>query len=376
MEASVLDLIAGFMPVIPAVAPAAAVPTAAPRENNDCSARSQQHASAAANDGLDSEEDGGWDGEEIVPVVHLICFSKNRAFQLDQLLKSAKQHLCGVAGAAGDVGDDNNDCPIQGIKAREPDESPVVSLDKPSAGGVGLLRISVLYLVAQDEVLVNAMGSTMAPAAVAADMTTEQKKQEPSSCDRDYCHRSASQPPSNSASTSINSDSPNVAQQNSHHQLKLAQQKDESHEESDEAAHVSAAITTAIGASVSSSEYEDSLSSNAVVMSSPPQQALRQPECRHDGNYERQQTLINVQASYDLVIRRHPEVNFVRESPGQFADQLRELVRRSETGRFGAAATGEECRRRGDFVLFAVDDMFFYRDFEVADATRLLHEGV
>lgn len=85
-----------------------------------------------------------------------------------------------------------------------------------------------------------------------------------------------------------------------------------------------------------------------------------------------------MQDSYDLVQRRHPGVRFVRERPGEFCDQLCSLVGEgSEEG--GTGGTGDGFEGGADdeerFVLFAVDDMFFYRDFELPGALRLLARG-
>ncbi|CAM9942030.1 unnamed protein product [Ascophyllum nodosum] len=72
----------------------------------------------------------------------------------------------------------------------------------------------------------------------------------------------------------------------------------------------------------------------------------------------------SMEDSYDMVRRRHPSVTFIREEPGRFCDQLLELVESSKDRKQGGEAEA--------FVLFAVDDMFFYRDFGLPGALRLL----
>lgn len=82
-----------------------------------------------------------------------------------------------------------------------------------------------------------------------------------------------------------------------------------------------------------------------------------------------------MEESYDIVRCRHPDVRFVRERPGEFCDQLCSLVR-EETGEPAPASTGDGHEGREErFVLFAVDDMFFYRDFELPGALELLSTG-
>eukprot|EP00752_Nemacystus_decipiens_P002571 g2409.t1 len=79
-----------------------------------------------------------------------------------------------------------------------------------------------------------------------------------------------------------------------------------------------------------------------------------------------------MEESYDIVRRRHPDVRFVRERAGGFCGQLRSLVR-EEAGEPTPPGTGGEHEGREErFVLFAVDDMFFYRDFELPGALELL----
>lgn len=66
--------------------------------------------------------------------------------------------------------------------------------------------------------------------------------------------------------------------------------------------------------------------------------------------------------SYNLVRRRHPAVVFVQEQPGLFCDQLVQLLKDEQEG-------------EKNFVLFVVDDMFFYRDFDLSGAVGLLAKG-
>jgi len=83
-----------------------------------------------------------------------------------------------------------------------------------------------------------------------------------------------------------------------------------------------------------------------------------------------------MEESYHIVRQRHPDVRFVRERPGEFCDQLCSLV--GETGSDeGSGQKGDEHELGGQetFVMFAVDDMFFYRDFELPSALRLLSRG-
>ena len=83
-----------------------------------------------------------------------------------------------------------------------------------------------------------------------------------------------------------------------------------------------------------------------------------------------------MQESYDLVHRRHPDVVFVREKPGEFCDQLSSLVR-AAAGNVAESedAEGKEEEKEERFVMFAVDDMFFYRDFGLPSALGLLSTG-
>lgn len=83
-----------------------------------------------------------------------------------------------------------------------------------------------------------------------------------------------------------------------------------------------------------------------------------------------------MQESYDLVQRRHPGVTFVRENPGEFCDQLSSLVR-AAAGKVAESedVEGKEEEKEERFVLFAVDDMLFYRDFGLPSALRLLATG-
>lgn len=66
--------------------------------------------------------------------------------------------------------------------------------------------------------------------------------------------------------------------------------------------------------------------------------------------------------SYALVAQRHQDVTFVKEQEGKFRRQLEGLVQHKVAG-------------ETNFVLFVVDDMFFYRDFDVANAVDLLQNG-
>lgn len=83
-----------------------------------------------------------------------------------------------------------------------------------------------------------------------------------------------------------------------------------------------------------------------------------------------------MQESYDLVQQRHPSVTFVSETPGGFCDQLSSLVR-AAPGEVAEVVGGKEEEEEGEerFVMFAVDDMFFYRDFCLSSALRLLGTG-
>lgn len=82
-----------------------------------------------------------------------------------------------------------------------------------------------------------------------------------------------------------------------------------------------------------------------------------------------------MEESYNLVRRRHPNVRFLRERPGEFCTQFRSLVSEEweESAKEGEGGQDEEGGEA--FVLFAVDDMFFYRDFRLPDAVRLLATG-
>lgn len=88
-----------------------------------------------------------------------------------------------------------------------------------------------------------------------------------------------------------------------------------------------------------------------------------------------------MQESYDLVQKRHPCVSFVREKPGQFCDQLCELVQHVPRRDVLDHEIEEEHNINeqeetcGRYVLFAVDDMFFYNDCSLPHATRLLEVG-
>eukprot|EP00953_Heterococcus_sp_UTEX-ZZ885_P022421 12406-Heterococcus_DN1.PRE.5 len=69
-------------------------------------------------------------------------------------------------------------------------------------------------------------------------------------------------------------------------------------------------------------------------------------------------------ASYEHVAKQHPQVDFVAEQPGSFAEQLQTLVAASNSSAAAAQA----------FTLFAVDDMIFYAQpsFPLAAATAAL----
>ncbi|CAM9333384.1 unnamed protein product [Pylaiella littoralis] len=188
-------------------------------------------------------------------VVHMICFSKNRAFQLDQLLESSMRHLLFAKEESGQGGQ-------EGARTKNP--------------GVQL-RVSVLYL---------ASGF--------------------------------------SAATDLNVD-----------------------------------VAAAAAAATRGKEKGAALSSS-------------RSGCR------------TMQGSYDLVQQKHPGVRFVRERPGEFCKQLCSLVGEEQRGEETVAAGpmgGDGFEEGGEaadndvgetFVLFAVDDMFFYRDFELSAALRLL----
>lgn len=188
--------------------------------------------------------------------VHLICFSKDRAFQLDQLLESADRHLQLVEHGGGEG-------------------------DSGSAPPTVRLQMSVLYLTTD---------------TAGGDGITAEDTAAPSP-------RGAGAP-------------------------------------------------------------EDAPVEKATEASSSPSPT--------HGAQNRRRTM---EESYSLVRRRHPGVKFVRERPGEFCDQLCSLL--GEDRRKGAKGREDEDRdsEAAAFVLFAVDDMFFYRDFELPGALSLLTRG-
>lgn len=244
MEQSILGMIAGFMPSGPPVPPTTKKipdPRDAPLNN----------ASTTASD------------EERLRDVHMICFSKDRAFQLDQLLESANRHLLLT------------------------DEDQVVRAPVT-------LRISVLYTFSTPSPVGSMTSSTAAPATAARVVPTP--AQAVDNHDEGVTSRCCSV-----------ADSIPVRTNDGHGQ------------------------TTAVSAS----------GLEGLTRS--------------------------MEASYDLVRQRHPAVTFIHEKPGLFCDQLLELV-----------ANGENNHQQGGverFVVFAVDDMLFYRDFNLPGALRLLSRG-
>lgn len=259
---SLISMIAGFLPPASTTpsSPSPPAPLVSFRRSS-----SIDTAGAYGNGNVMLLPAAGGDGAEAataVPrrrVVHMICFSKNRAFQLDQLLESSKRHLRLVQ-------EENERAGEGGPRI----QTPAVHL-----------RVSVLYL--------------------ASSTTT-------------------------------------------------------------------AAAATAVGASTGGKEQE------AALSSSPPAGC----GCR------------TMRDSYDLVKRRHPGVRFVRERPGEFCEQLCSLICEGQRGEesegaVAAERTGDDGFKEGDgeandndeenFVLFAVDDMFFYSDFKLPAALRLLTRG-
>eukprot|EP00903_Cladosiphon_okamuranus_P010619 g10042.t1 len=250
-DVSIMGMITGFLPTS-ADLPPPRNPTDASTERSgpaagaaSASASVSVSAAAAAAEATGSPTAGHGGAATCRRVVHMICFSKDRAFQLDQLLESSKRHLQFVhemgRGCAGEP--------------REPDQ----------------LRVSVLYV------------ASAAPSPDAA--------------------------PSPGA--------PDTAGK----------------------VGVPEEVLRAAGP-------------GAAPCSSGSGRTMEE--------------------SYAIVRRRHPDVRFVRERPGEFCDQLRSLVR-EEAGdpapeTTGGAFEGGEER----FVLFAVDDMFFYHDFELPVALELL----
>ncbi|CAM9450282.1 unnamed protein product [Ectocarpus sp. 13 AM-2016] len=251
---SILSMIAGFLP--PSSDPPPSAPSSPPhRPSPTMSARS----STAADDSGSSCQTpaDAAASRSAAPgrrLVHMICFSKDRAFQLDQLLASASRHLClsqeGERQGGGEAGDDLVVPPVR-------------------------LRVSVLYLATAGVAAGAAAAATVAPVprATAAPAAT-----------------TAAESPGEGGGRTRGSSSP--------------------HETMEE--------------------------------------------------------------SYDLIRRRYPNVRFLRERPGEFCTQLRSLVGEEweESVAEGKGGHNEEVGEA--FVLFAVDDMFFYRDFRLPDAVRLL----
>lgn len=229
-DVSIMSMIAGFLPA-----------SSDPPPHHNPTATSTTPSGPAAAAGSPLAGHGG--GATCRRVVHMICFSKDRAFQLDQLLESSKRHLKLVQET-------------RRKRAGEPQE--------PTQ-----LRVSVLYVAS----------AALSPGAA------------------------------------LESAGEGVV-----------------HEEVVRAAGPETAPSSSGG-------------------------------CR------------TMEESYDIVRRRHPDVRFVRERSGEFCDQLCSLVR-EETGDPAPGTTGGECEGREErFVLFAVDDMFFYRDFELPGALELLSTG-
>lgn len=238
MDGSVLSLIASFAPVDP--------PAVCAREiRTTSSPRLSQHA-------VDSRPRGVPEAAR-KHVVHLICFSKDRAFQLDQFLASASRHL--LVGRSG----------IE-LSLR-------VSVLYVATGGLTTAKTTASYTT----------GTTATPAASTADIDNVQQQPQPRS--------------------------------------------------------------TVHGDDQAKKEAGDML------------------------------------ASYNLVRRRHPAVALVQEKPETFCDQLVELLKEAEGREEAGAETpadckeGDEQQEENNFVLFAVDDMFFYQDYDLSGAVRLLAKG-
>lgn len=246
MEQSILGMIAGFMPSGPPVPPTAKkTPDTRGAPLNDAK------TTATASDG------------ERLRDVHMICFSKDRAFQLDQLLESANRHL------------------------QLTDEDQV-------AGAPVTLRISVLYTFSapppEDSV------TTSTATAATATRVVPTPAQAVDNHDEGITPRCCIVSGSISVRTT--------------------------------AGHGQTTAVSASGVEGLTRSMED---------------------------------------SYDLVRQRHPAVTFIHEKPGMFCDQLLELL-----------ANREKNRQQGGverFVLFAVDDMLFYRDFNLPGALRVLSSG-
>lgn len=272
-----LDLIAGFIPagVAPATSHAAAGSTASTIEFRT------SRLTAAGTSASPKPPDNTRGSPSCMGNLHLICFSKNRAFQLDQLLQSAKRHLLGV----GEV----------------EDGEPAI-----------MVRISVLYLV---------------------DSETKQKQ---SNARAHQNHPpSATTPKKQDASDSHVNDETLAATRGEHKEINL----------------------------VDGAQRAEN-------------QALSIREARAE---------TSMHDSYDLVRRRHHDVKFVEERPGEFCDQLSALVRQGGAGQGADKVVAveresdwereKESESTNSLVMFAVDDMFFYRDFDLHDAVRLLHNG-
>ncbi|CAN0087054.1 unnamed protein product, partial [Ectocarpus sp. 4 AP-2014] len=251
---SILSMIAGFLP--PSSDPPPSAPSSPPRRP---SPTMSGRASTAADDSGSSCQTPAYAAaaRSAVPgrrLVHMICFSKDRAFQLDQLLASASRHLClaqeGGRQGGGEAGDYLVVPPVR-------------------------LRVSVLYLATAGVAAGAAAAATVAPVP-----------------------------------------------------------------------HATAAPAAA-AADESPGEGE-----GRTIGSSSPHETMEE--------------------SYDLIRRRHPNVRFLRERLGEFCTQLRSLVGEEweESAKEGEGGHDEEGGEA--FVLFAVDDMFFYRDFRLPDAVRLL----
>ncbi|CAN0298631.1 unnamed protein product, partial [Ectocarpus sp. 12 AP-2014] len=251
---SILSMIAGFLP--PSADPPPSAPSSPPRSP---SPTMSGRASTAADDSGSSCQTLAYAAaaRSAVPgrrLVHMICFSKDRAFQLDQLLASASRHLClaqeGETQGGREAGDDLMVPPVR-------------------------LRVTVLYLATAGVAAGAAAAATVAP--------------------------------------------------------------------------VPRATAAPVAAAAAESQGEGG---GRTRGSSSPHETMEE--------------------SYDLIRRRHPNVRFLRERPGEFCTQFRSLVGEEweESAKEGEDGHDEEGGEA--FVLFAVDDMFFYRDFMLPDAVRLL----
>lgn len=276
MEGSILDMIAGFIPSGPPVTSGATGRLDTP---------SSSHLYTSTNTRMSRTPCDLVSGATAAAtvarrVVHMVCFSKDRAFQLDQLLESAKRHLLLV------------------IEGQE----------MPTAAGRIILRISVLYTTTATETTradEEAIGSKEPLETTAVAVGTA---------------ATAGSPEGNSS-----------------------QGSEQQHHKEDE-----------------TNKNKDNSDSDSATC--PNKEAFCTPKNR------------TMQQSYDLVRRRHPGVKFVREEPGKFCDQLLKLV-----GGEGGGGDGKGRREEDEgverFVMFAVDDMFFYRDFGLLGALQLLSKG-